>query len=196
MNIKIRPEQATDIDAITQLTQVAFQHQEYSSHTEHVIINALRQCHQLTISLVVVDNDRLIGHVAISPVTISFGVSKWYGLGPISVSPERQRTGVGIMLMKESLAELQRLGGLGCVVLGDPAYYGRFGFKAYPELVLPGVPNHYFQARSFGTTVPQGEVCYQDAFNATDPPLWNDHIQADTRTAIATKKYRILDCAY
>ncbi|WP_232034106.1 GNAT family N-acetyltransferase [Mycoavidus cysteinexigens] len=70
-----------------------------------------------------------------SPVTLSSGATGWYGLGPISVRPERQGQGIGSKLMKVALAELQRLGGLGCVVLGNLAYYGRFGFKAHPGLV-------------------------------------------------------------
>ncbi|MCY1449933.1 hypothetical protein D9M71_667060 [compost metagenome] len=53
-------------------------------------------------------------------------------------------------MMKTALAELERLGGRGCVVLGDPGYYGRFGFKAYPDLQLPGVPPEYFQALVLG----------------------------------------------
>ena len=68
--------------------------------------------------------------------------------------------------MKSALAALEALGATGCVVLGDPAYYGRFGFKAVDGLVYPGVPAEYFQALSFTDKFPQGEVSYHEAFSA------------------------------
>jgi len=70
--------------------------------------------------------------------------------------------------MKAALAELRRLGGAGCVVLGNPAYYGRFGFKAHAGLVLPDVPQEYFQAVAFGGEMPVGDVRYHQAFDATE----------------------------
>ncbi|KAF9901818.1 hypothetical protein EC991_005644, partial [Linnemannia zychae] len=155
-DITIRNEKPSDIDAITRLTESAFKNETHSSQTEQFIVNALRHANQLTISLVALVDDSIVGHVAISPVTISSGITGWYGLGPISVSPEHQGQGIGSKLMKASLTELQRLGGLGCVVLGSPAYYGRFGFKAHPSLVLDGVPPEYFQVQSFGNDLPSG----------------------------------------
>lgn len=168
MNLTIRNEQAADIDAISALTAAAFEHAEHSSHTEHFIVNALRRSGQLSVSLVAVHNNEIIGHVAISPVTISSGATGWHGLGPISVRPDRQGQGVGSALMEAALAELRRLGGVGCVVLGEPGYYGRFGFKAEPGLELPGVPQEYFQAMSFGDEMPSGTVKYHAAFEATE----------------------------
>ncbi|WP_369010174.1 N-acetyltransferase, partial [Salmonella enterica] len=58
-------------------------------------------------------------------------------------------------------------GAYGCVLLGEPAYYGRFGFRAEPGLVLPGVPAEYFQALCLQLPVAQGEVQYSPAFEAT-----------------------------
>ncbi|MFD2645033.1 GNAT family N-acetyltransferase [Pseudomonas japonica] len=168
MNIKIRNEHVEDIDTITRLTTAAFEHEEHSSHTEQFIVNALRRSEQLSISLVAVENDRIIGHVAISPVRVSSGASGWFGLGPISVWPDRQGQGIGSALMKAALAELQRLGGIGCVVLGDPGYYGRFGFKAHPGLELPGIPHEYFQAQAFAGELATGIVQYHEAFEAIE----------------------------
>jgi len=166
--ITIRNEQPEDINAIAKLTEAAFQHEEHSSHTEQFIVNALRRAGQLSVSLVAVENDTVVGHVAISPVTISSGAQNWYGLGPISVFPTRQQQGIGSALMKASLAQLQRIGGVGCVVLGDPGYYGRFGFKAHAGLELPGIPAEYFQALAFGGELPVGVVSYHKAFDATE----------------------------
>jgi predicted N-acetyltransferase YhbS len=68
--------------------------------------------------------------------------------------------------MEHALAELRTLGAAGCVVLGDPGYYSRFGFKAEPSLLLPGVPAEYFQALAFNGSLPSGTVSYHDAFAA------------------------------
>ncbi len=69
--------------------------------------------------------------------------------------------------MERALAELKAMRATGCVVLGEPAYYSRFGFAAEPQLVLPGVPAEYFQAVCFGGRLPHGEVKYHDSFDAT-----------------------------
>jgi len=100
----IRDEQNTDIQAIFDLTQKAFNDVEHSSHTEQFIVNALRESKQLTVSLVAETQGKVIGHIAFSPVSISDGTTNWYGLGPISVLPEYQGKGIGSKLMKEGLA--------------------------------------------------------------------------------------------
>ena len=108
----------------------------------------------------------MIGHVAVSPVSISDGASGWFGLGPLSVVPEHQRRGVGSRLMDEALRILREHSAAGCVLLGEPGYYGRFGFQADPNLILPEVPPEYFQAISLDASRPHGTVSYHEAFNA------------------------------
>ncbi|KYQ84081.1 GCN5 family acetyltransferase [Acinetobacter sp. NRRL B-65365] len=167
MNISIRNEQPSDIPNIFELTQAAFKDIEYSSHTEQFIVNALRDSQQLTVSLVAEYEGQIIGHIAFSPVSISDGTTDWYGLGPVSVQPEFQNQGVGSQLIHIGLEKLKTLKAAGCVLLGDPEYYARFGFKAKPELVLQGVPAEYFQTLSFSEKMPHGDVVYAEAFNAT-----------------------------
>lgn len=167
MNIVITKELPEHIEAITAVTTAAFERNEHSSRTEQYIITALRRASQLTISLVALEGDAVVGHIAVSPVTVSSGEAGWYGLGPIAVRPDRQGKGTGSRLVRDALAALKRQGASGCVVLGDPDYYGHFGFNAHPELTLPGVPQRYFQALSFTGTIPSGEVCYHSAFDAT-----------------------------
>lgn len=100
-------------------------------------------------------------------MTISDGAAGWFGLGPISVLPAWQRQGVGSALMRAALEALRELGAVGCVVVGEPAYYGRFGFQAEPGLVYPEVPQEYFMAIPFDETpVPQGDVAYHAGFHA------------------------------
>jgi putative acetyltransferase len=166
MSIRIRKEAPADVAVIEAVTVAAFQDAAHTDHTEQFVVNALRKSGQLSVSLVADDDGAIIGHVAVSPVTISDGAAGWYGLGPISVAPEHQRQGVGALLMEQALAELSGLGASGCVVLGDPGYYSRFGFKAEPSLVLPGVPPEYFQAISFTGSLPSGDVSYHESFAA------------------------------
>lgn len=148
------------------MTASAFLNAPHASHTEQCIVNALRKAGKLSISLVAEADGVLIGHVAISPVSISDGTSGWFGLGPISVLPQHQRQGVGSKLMREVLRILRERGASGCVVLGEPEYYGRFGFQTGTGLVLSGVPPQYFQAISFDSSNPQGTVTYHEAFEA------------------------------
>ncbi|WP_101758788.1 GNAT family N-acetyltransferase [Oceanicoccus sp. KOV_DT_Chl] len=167
MKIIIRQEQADDAEAIHQLTIAAFLEAAHTDHTEQFVVKALREAQQLSVSLVAEYNREIIGHIAVSPVVISDGASNWYGIGPLSVLPTQQRQGVGSKLMRRVLTDLQALNAAGCVLLGDPAYYYRFGFKPIKSLVLADVPAEYFQALSFSGQFPSGEVRYHSAFSAT-----------------------------
>lgn len=164
---KTRKEAPEDVSLIDAVTLAAFLNAPHTSHTEQHIINALRRSGALTISLVAELDGVLAGHIALSPVSISDGSMHWFGLGPISVLPAHQGHGVGSALMLAALAELRQQGAQGCVLLGEPSYYGRFGFRATPDLVLPGVPPEYFQALHLGTATPRGIVTYHPAFEAT-----------------------------
>ena len=168
MNIQIRNETSADIAAIDSVTISAFLNAPHTSHTEQFIVSALRKAGNLTVSLVADAEGTVIGHVAVSPVSISDGASGWFGLGPISVEPAHQGCGVGSRLMREALRILREHGAAGCVVLGEPGYYSRFGFQVDPNLVLPDVPPEYFMAVSLDSSQPRGTVSYHAAFNARD----------------------------
>ncbi|WP_442767479.1 GNAT family N-acetyltransferase [Acinetobacter bohemicus] len=166
-NLIIRNESRADHAAISHVIEQAFKEQQYSSHTEQFIVHALRDAQQLTISLVAVLNQDFVGHIAISPVSISSGVDGWFGLGPLAVAPEWQHHGVGSALMQAALKQLKATGAAGCVVLGDPHFYAQFGFQPINKLILEDVPAEYFQALSFDGKFPQGTVTYHAAFSAT-----------------------------
>ena len=168
MNLQIRPETANDSAAIAAVTIAAFADAAHSSHTEQFIVAALRREGQLSVSLVAERAGVVVGHVAASPVTIDDASIGWYGLGPVSVLPSLQGQGIGTQLVASALDLLRRHGAAGCVVLGEPAYYRRFGFVATPSLTLPGVPAEYFQALSFDSALPQGTVAYHAAFSAQE----------------------------
>lgn len=163
---EIRNETSSDVSAIEAVTIAAFLNAPHTGHTEQFIVSALRKAGKLTLSLVADANGSIIGHVAVSPVSISDGAAGWFGLGPISVAPEQQGRGVGSRLMREALRILRKQGAAGCVLLGEPEFYGRFGFRADPTLILPDVPAEYFQAIAFDSSRPHGVVSYHEAFNA------------------------------
>ena len=166
----LRPETDSDIVPIFTVTQDAFRDQPHSEHTEGPVIDALRAAGALALSLVAEEQGRVVGQVAFSPVGIAgpAGITVgWYGLGPIAVAPDRQGHGIGSMLVMEGLARLRGRGAAGCVVLGDPHYYGRFGFRADAGLVLPDVPPEYFMMHAWRGRV-RGTVQYHKAFDT--PP--------------------------
>lgn len=163
----IRLEEATDADAIRHITQQAFAGAEHSSGTEGAIIDSLRATGTLTLSLVAVDNDHIIGHVAFSPIVVDGRDVGWFGLGPVSVKPGFQGQGTGGRLIRDGLARLRADGAQGCVVLGDPGYYHRFGFGSDPSLTFEGVPPEYFMVMPFIGSRPSGQVRYQPAFYLT-----------------------------
>ena len=166
MTIQIRQAATADDQAICSLTQAAFADVSHSTHTEHCIVEALREADALTVSLVAECEGRIVGHIAVSPVTISDGTEAWYGLGPVSVQPEEQGKGIGSKMMRAALDALILEGAKGCVLLGEPAFYGRFGFQQQAELILPGAPVEYFQALAFDAPMPTGQVTYHEAFSA------------------------------
>jgi putative acetyltransferase len=105
-----------------------------------------------------------VGHAAFSPVSVAGAGSGWYGLGPVSVEPRWQRQGIGQALIRSGLDRLGELSAAGCVVLGDPDYYRRFGFESDPELRYADAPTPYFQRLVLRGPAPRGEAIYHPAF--------------------------------
>ena len=164
--MQIRDERPEDAAAISRITAAAFATAPHSSGTEARIVEALRAAGALTISLVAVSEDGSIaGHVAFSPVRIDGVAGRWHGLGPVSVAPDMQRRGIGKALICEGLIRLAEQGADGCVVLGDPAYYHRFGFLDDRRLIYGGKPSRYFQRMVLRGKAPRGDVSYHPAFD-------------------------------
>ncbi len=165
MSVTIRHEAAGDEAAIHALTAAAFHDMPHSDGREAEIVDRLRSEGALALSLVAENADRaIIGHAAFSRVTISDGSADWYALGPVSVIPTVQQTGIGTQLIEIGIEELQGGGARGIVLLGDPDYYRRFGFEHDPALRYPGPPPQYFQRRILSGDAPGGTVSYAPAF--------------------------------
>ena len=148
------------------LTEIAFQPVELSDGSEPHIIDRLRRDGDLSLSLVAIEqNAHIVGHVAFSPVAIADAEGKWYGLGPISVHPDFQGLGIGSKLLQTGLERLKEMKATGCVVIGDPEWYQRFGFKSHGTLLYGEVPSKYVQWISFTHVKPKGEVRYSPGFD-------------------------------
>lgn len=165
--MQIRQERPKDATTIRALTDAAFKGMPFSDQTEAQVIDRLRAAGALTLSLVATEGGEIIGHVAFSPVTIDGQAGDWYGLGPVSVWPDHQRTGVGQALIRAGLQRLQSKNAGGCVLLGDPAYYCRFGFETDADLYNVGAPPWAFQRLILNGPRPSGEVRFHPAFDAS-----------------------------
>ena len=168
---KIRPEHPNDIAEIKALIWAAFKPVTYSDDTEADIVDMLRDDAALSLSLVAEKDGEILGHIAFSPVTIAGKPSAWLGLGPLAVLPKHQNTGIGSALVKAGLAQIkqqtQSHAIMGCVVLGNPDYYGRFGFQQHPDLRFADAPVKSFLALPFTDHTPSGETIYHKAFYIT-----------------------------
>ncbi len=125
MTPEIRLEHGGDEGAIAAVVTAAFGRPE-----EARLVAALRDAGALSLSLVAAYDDDIVGHVAFSPVTVSGnpdGLAVW-GLAPLAIVPLHQKAGIGRLLVKAGLDRAEAMGAKAAVVLGDPAYYGRFGF--------------------------------------------------------------------
>ncbi len=156
----IRAETPGDIETIYALTKAAFEPMPYSDGTEQDCVNKLRADGDLELSLVAIDQGRLVGHVAFSPVSITGAPQRWLGLGPVSVWPELQKTGIGSSLIKTGLEMLKSDGVAGCVLIGDPNYYRRFGFLGDGSLSYRDLADDVVQWLSFDGTRPKGVLTF------------------------------------
>src|SRR5687767_1722543 len=128
--VVVRPEEPGDAAAIHAVHAASF-----PTAGEARLVNLLRAAGRLTISLVAESGGSVVGHLAFSPVTVGSG-EIGAGLGPVAVADAHRRRGVGERLIREGLAACRAAGFAWAVVLGDPGYYRRFGFRPAAEFGL------------------------------------------------------------
>ena len=124
--IIIRPESEEHAQGVRAVVEQAF-----GRPAEARLVEQLRKKGKASISLVAVDDGKVVGHVLFSPVILgeATGGLSVLGLGPVAVLPGHQRQGIGTRLIRAGLEECRQLGAKAVVVLGDPHYYERFGFQ-------------------------------------------------------------------
>lgn len=159
--VSIRPEVAQDVDEVSSLVGAAFALSAHSAPPvksggppgEVDLMKWLREDEGWLpeLSLVAVSNGRIVGQVVCTRALV--GGEPALGLGPLSVLPDVQGHGVGTALVQEVLARAERAGETLVALVGDPAYYRRFGFQPATTLgVTSPDPRYgdYFQARGLG----------------------------------------------
>jgi putative acetyltransferase len=162
--ISIHTETPADVDAIREINIAAFLVHPVSHQTEHLIVDALRVAGALEVSLVAHLGDRAVGHIAFSKTEVGSSQGH-YLLGPVAVLPDSQGNGIGSALVSAGLEELRSRGADGCVLVGDPGFYERFGFRGLPGLTYEGVPAEYVLGLSFCANSPVGEIHANEAFS-------------------------------
>jgi len=125
LELTIRAERPSDIAAIHAVEAAAF-----GRDTEAVLVDALRASSDDFISLVATLRDEVVGHICFSRVTVDGASpqSRFSALAPLAVLPAHQRRGIGAVLVTLGLDECRRRNIDAVFVVGDPAYYSRFGF--------------------------------------------------------------------
>lgn len=123
--VAILHEKPEDAHAIRLVLEQAF-----GQSNEADIVEILRHRGALTLSLVAIRENEVVGHILFSPVTIESGGSSFnaIGLGPMAVLPQYQRKGIGSQLVRIGLEQCRQSGHEIVVVLGHPGFYARFGF--------------------------------------------------------------------
>lgn len=160
---RIRPETEEDRAAIRQVIADAFAPKAFSDGSEPGIPDALREAGALSLSLVAESEGVVVGHVALSPVILG-DAAGWYGLGPIAVTPDRQGEGIGTALIAGAHDWLKQAGAAGCVLIGDPGYYSRFGYFSDGKVTYGDLDARYVQRVVAHGPDAEGEVKFHPAF--------------------------------
>ncbi len=138
---------ANEVDT---LIKNAFTNSEHGYGNEAELVTDLRNSETITFELVAFDQDKIVGHALASEATIN--TVKGLVLAPLSVLTTKQKQGIGTMLMEavENIAKDNDYKFIS--ILGDPAYYNRFGYKPsklYNVLAPMNVPDEVFMLKVF-----------------------------------------------
>lgn len=165
----VRREKPADRSAIFDVHAAAFATDDVAPASEATLVDDLRAAGDVipALSLVAELDGQVVGHVLVSRARLGGQAS--LGLAPVGVLPSHQKAGVGSALMHAVLAAADALEFPEVVLLGDPAYYQRFGFRLARTLdVIPPDPRWapYFQVRTLSSWNDQrvGSFRYAEAF--------------------------------
>jgi putative acetyltransferase len=169
--IEIRGSLPTDMPLIERLYPDAFPDEDLLP-----LVRELLRGEQKVLSLVAILERMLAGHVAFTMCSIAGRPDKVALLGPLAVATDMQRRGIGSALIRSGLERLKAEGILQVHVLGDPAYYGRFGFEpddgVIPPYPLPKAWITAWQSVSLRDSKPalRGTLCVPPPWR--QPSLW------------------------
>jgi putative acetyltransferase len=156
----VRPERSGDAAAIRSVLVAAF-----GGNAEAGLVERLRTDRDLVLALVAEQADAVCGYVAFPRLIVEAAPA--VGLAPLAVAPDAQRRGIGSALVREGLRLLVVRDEHLIFVLGDPAYYTRFGFDlaaAHPFESAYSGP-HFMALRLSDDAPRAGQVRYPAAFD-------------------------------
>lgn len=165
MDIHIRSERPEDYQAIHDVTQRAFAPMPHADGDEHQIIGRLRDAGVLAVSLVAEQAARVIGQVTLTPAAPVDGAPGWYALGPIAVEPDFKHQGIGSALISSAIDWMKEQDAAGCILVGNPAYYRRFGFRPFPQFAPAGQPAQFFQVLPLRAAEPSCTISFHPLFS-------------------------------
>ena len=151
--IEIREERPGDIAAVREVNRRGFAQEQESN-----IVAALRANGGVLLSLVATMDDRVIGHITYSPVSVGEMV-EGAALGPMAVLPEHQRQGIGSKLVEAGNRKIKDAGYPFIIVVGHAEYYPRFGFRPASKYGIKcewDVPDYVFMVRILDQAKMQG----------------------------------------
>lgn len=162
--MKVRLERGGDEGAIRQLVTSCF-----ATAGEAKLVDALREAGELSVSVVCENESEIVGYVALSPVRIE-GLVVGAGLGPVAVSQKCRGQGIGAQLVDTALEFARGLGFPIAVVLGEPDYYARFGFRPASQFLLEdtyggGAAFQALELRAGGKPAEGGVIHYSAPFS-------------------------------
>ena len=162
--VEVRAASSADAAAIRHVLCSAF-----PTPAEADLVEALDRDGDQMVSLVAVDGATIVGHILFSRMAVQADdrALAGLGLGPVAVTPERQGEGIGSALIEAGLLAAGSIGTWIVFVLGEPDYYGRFGFDARTARPFASpYAGPYFQAKMLGTvkTPASGRADYAPAF--------------------------------
>ncbi len=143
----IRFETPDDESAIRRVNELAF-----GQPAEADLVDELRRTCADSLSLVAEDVE-VVGHILFTPVVVESARGRLVGMGlaPMAVLPDRQREGIGSLLVRRGLSLLRDRACPFVVVVGHPEYYPRFGFERASSRGLAsqweGIPDEAFMVR-------------------------------------------------
>ena len=175
-----RTETEADFGKVEFLTREAFWNVYQPGCEEHYILHVLRGAPAVIpeLNLVCESGENIVGHIFYTRSKVlsdDGGTNPVITFGPISVSPDMQGMGIGSALIRKTLARAAELGFSGVVITGNPAYYGRFGFRPASDYGIVYEDGSSFPALMALELTPgglsgvRGRVSFDPAFIRIDP---------------------------
>jgi predicted N-acetyltransferase YhbS len=150
MDITLRNEKPEDYSAVENLTREAFWNMYQSGCVEHYILHNLRTSPDFIpeLDFVAELDGKIVGNIVYATAKVVDDKNDYdvIGFGPISVLPEYQNKGIGSKMINHTVELGRNAGYKAIIILGDPAYYGRFGFIAAKNFNIAFADGNYLDA--------------------------------------------------